>query len=46
MSLSWSRIIPNGGSDQPINEAGIEFYRKVLTSLRNAGIVSLATHIP
>ena len=40
MSLSWSRIIPNGGRDQPINEKGIEFYRKVLTSLKKAGIVS------
>jgi beta-glucosidase len=40
MSLSWSRIIPNGGRDQPINEKGIEFYRKVLISLKKAGIVS------
>ena len=40
MSLSWSRVIPNGGRDQPINEEGIDFYRKVIQALLDAGIVS------
>ena len=42
MSLSWSRIIPNGGCDQPVNEEGIAFYRKVIQGLLEAGIVSPA----
>jgi beta-glucosidase/6-phospho-beta-glucosidase/beta-galactosidase len=41
MSLSWSRIIPGGGRDSPVNQKGIEFYRKVIQGLLDAGIVSL-----
>ena len=40
MSLSWSRIIPGGGRDQPVNKKGVEFYRKVIQALLDAGIVS------
>jgi beta-glucosidase len=40
MSLSWSRIIPGGGRDQPVNKKGVEFYRKVIQGLLDAGIVS------
>jgi beta-glucosidase len=40
MSLSWCRIIPGGGRDQPVNKKGIEFYRKVIQGLLDAGIVS------
>lgn len=40
MSLSWSRIIPGGGRDQPVNKQGVEFYRKVIQGLLDAGIVS------
>lgn len=40
MSLSWSRIIPGGGRDQPVNQKGVEFYRKVIQGLLDAGIVS------
>ncbi|KAJ6156307.1 hypothetical protein N7497_005192 [Penicillium chrysogenum] len=29
-SLSWSRIIPLGGRNDPINKKGIEFYQKFL----------------
>jgi beta-glucosidase/6-phospho-beta-glucosidase/beta-galactosidase len=41
MSLSWARIIPKGGKGDPINKEGVEFYRKVLTALLEAGIVGV-----
>jgi beta-glucosidase len=40
MSLSWSRIIPQGGKGDLINKEGVQFYRKVLKALLDAGIVS------
>lgn len=38
LTISWPRVMPEGTGD--INRAGIEFYRKVLTQLRNHGIKS------
>jgi beta-glucosidase len=32
-SLSWSRIIPLGGRDDPVNEAGITFYNRLIDGL-------------
>ncbi|KAF2012972.1 glycoside hydrolase family 1 protein [Aaosphaeria arxii CBS 175.79] len=32
-SLSWSRIIPLGGRDDPINEEGIAFYNNLIDQL-------------
>jgi beta-glucosidase len=32
-SLSWSRIIPLGGRDDPVNPKGIEFYSKFIDEL-------------
>ena len=29
-SLSWSRIIPLGGKDDPINEEGITYYNRLI----------------
>ena len=40
-SVSWPRILPEGTGK--INEAGIEFYRKVLACLRDNGIKSALT---
>jgi hypothetical protein len=40
LSLSWSRIIPLGGKDDPVNQAGIDWYREYLNALVDAGIVS------
>jgi beta-glucosidase len=37
-SLSWSRIIPLGGRDDPINEAGLAFYDKLIDGLIARGI--------
>jgi hypothetical protein len=40
LSLSWSRIIPGGRSGQPVNVAGVQWYRRVLKRLLEVGIVS------
>jgi len=37
MSLSWSRILPNGTVDN-VNEAGVKFYNDLFDTLLNAGI--------
>lgn len=42
-SLSWSRIIPLGGRDDPINEAGISFYNKLIDGLLARGITPWIT---
>lgn len=42
-SLSWSRIIPLGGRDDPINEAGIAFYNRLIDSLLRRGITPWVT---
>lgn len=38
LSLSWSRIIPLGGRDDPVNEAGIAFYNRLIDGLVARGI--------
>ena len=42
MSISWTRILPNGDDDIP-NEKGIEFYRNVFEELKKYGIEPLVT---
>jgi len=37
-SLSWARIIPLGGRNDPVNEKGIQHYVKFVDDLRAAGI--------
>ena len=37
MSISWTRILPNGDDDIP-NAKGIEFYRNVFTELKKHNI--------
>ncbi|THC93505.1 hypothetical protein EYZ11_007029 [Aspergillus tanneri] len=37
-SISWSRIIPLGGRYDPINEAGVAFYNRLIDSLLARGI--------
>ena len=39
-SISWPRILPDEGS---INEAGLEFYRNLVSALRKAGIEPIVT---
>ena len=38
-SISWSRIIPLGGRDDPTNPEGIKFYSDVIDELIANGIV-------
>lgn len=38
-SVSWSRIIPQGGRDDPVNEPGIQHYRALIEELLRVGIV-------
>jgi beta-glucosidase len=42
-SISWSRIIPLGGRDDPINEKGIAFYNKLIDGLLDRGITPWVT---
>ena len=37
-SISWSRIIPLGGRNDPVNEAGIKFYSDLIDALLQRGI--------
>jgi len=42
-SLSWSRIIPLGGRKDPINEKGLQFYKKFVDDLLAEGITPMIT---
>ncbi|KAK0229748.1 glycoside hydrolase family 1 protein [Armillaria nabsnona] len=42
-SISWSRVIPLGGRDDPINKKGIEFYNNLINELLKNGIVPFVT---
>ncbi|KXJ94399.1 family 1 glycosyl hydrolase [Microdochium bolleyi] len=42
-SLSWSRIIPLGGRNDPVNEAGLSHYVKFVDDLIDAGITPMIT---
>ncbi|GJC95414.1 glycosyl hydrolase family 1 [Colletotrichum higginsianum] len=42
-SLAWSRIIPVGGRNDPINQAGIDHYVKFVDDLLDAGITPFIT---
>lgn len=38
-SIAWSRIIPLGGRNDPVNQKGIEFYSKFIDALLAKGII-------
>ncbi|PYI23035.1 glycoside hydrolase [Aspergillus violaceofuscus CBS 115571] len=42
-SISWSRIIPLGGRNDPINQKGLDHYSAFIDALHAAGIVPLVT---
>ncbi|OBZ77023.1 Beta-glucosidase 1B [Grifola frondosa] len=42
-SIAWSRIIPLGGRNDPINEAGIQFYSNLIDALLERGIIPFVT---
>ncbi|KAL2155901.1 hypothetical protein VTH82DRAFT_643 [Thermothelomyces myriococcoides] len=42
-SISWSRVIPLGGRNDPINEKGLNYYVKLVDDLIEAGIEPFIT---
>ena len=38
-SISWSRIVPKGGRNDPVNELGIKHYRMIIEELLRQEIV-------
>ncbi|KAG6887557.1 Beta-glucosidase 1B, partial [Termitomyces sp. Mi166 len=42
-SIAWSRIIPLGGRDDPVNTAGIKFYSDFIDALLSHGITPFVT---
>lgn len=42
-SISWSRVIPLGGRNDPVNQAGLQHYVKFVDDLLAAGIVPFVT---
>ncbi|KAF9258336.1 glycoside hydrolase family 1 protein [Marasmius fiardii PR-910] len=42
-SMSWSRIIPLGGRNDPVNPKGIEFYSNLVDGLLERGIIPFVT---
>lgn len=42
-SIAWSRLIPLGGRNDPINEIGIEFYNKLIDGLLTRNIEPIVT---
>jgi len=42
-SISWSRVIPLGGRNDPINPLGIKFYQNYVDALLEAGITPFVT---
>ncbi|KAG7091632.1 Beta-glucosidase 1B [Marasmius oreades] len=42
-SISWSRVIPLGGRNDPVNPKGVEFYSKLVDGLLERGIMPFAT---
>ena len=44
-SLSWSRIIPLGGRDDPVSEEGIKFYSDFIDALLAKGITPFVVRL-
>ncbi|KAK6341143.1 hypothetical protein TWF696_008230 [Orbilia brochopaga] len=42
-SLAWSRVIPLGGKDDPINPQGIQYYNNLINELLANGITPFVT---
>ena len=42
-SLSWTRIIPLGGKDDPVNEAGLQYYENLIDELLKNEITPFVT---
>ena len=44
-SIAWSRIIPLGGREDPVNPKGIEFYSNFIDGLLEAGIIPFVVRV-
>lgn len=42
-SISWSRVIPLGGRDDPVNEAGLQYYVNLVDELLANGLEPMVT---
>ncbi|WVQ66636.1 uncharacterized protein L199_004821 [Kwoniella botswanensis] len=42
-SVSWPRVIPSGGAEDPVNEAGLAYYSNLIDALLEAGITPVVT---
>lgn len=42
-SVSWSRVIPLGGRQDPVNQAGLQYYLNLVDELLANGIQPLVT---
>ncbi|THH09102.1 hypothetical protein EW145_g2251 [Phellinidium pouzarii] len=42
-SISWSRVIPDGGREDAVNERGVEYYSNLIDALLDAGIEPFIT---
>lgn len=42
-SISWSRVIPLGGRNDPVNEKGLQYYVDLVDELHANGIVPMIT---
>ncbi len=40
-SIAWPRVIPDG--DGAVNQAGLDYYKRLASALREAGIMPVAT---
>ncbi|KAK5109947.1 hypothetical protein LTR62_006436 [Meristemomyces frigidus] len=43
-SISWSRVIPHGGRNDPINKAGLQYYVDLVDELHANGIIPMLFH--
>ena len=43
LSIAWTRVIPEGGRNDPVNEKGIAFYDRLIDTLLDHGIIPSVT---